>query len=116
MMHTMMPLNRIFVFFVIGLVLAPDKASAFSLQAQMLDGPESLKHFPKVMQFGMPHDSQFLFCHGEDCPARSIKHIALPFLPILTPPEWSSKRLLISSPAKVEPPELAKPLMEKQPK
>ena len=30
-----------------------------------------------VVQFGMPADAKFVFCDGEDCPARSLKHFAV---------------------------------------
>ena len=43
-------------------------------QALAQGGP--LRHLA-VVQFGMPADAKFVFCDGEDCPARSIKHFAV---------------------------------------
>jgi hypothetical protein len=30
-----------------------------------------------VVQFGMPADAKFVFCEGQDCPTRSLKHFAV---------------------------------------
>lgn len=30
-----------------------------------------------VAQFGLPADAKFVFCDGEDCPSRSLKHFAV---------------------------------------
>ena len=42
-------------------------------QALAQGGP--LRHLA-VVQFGMPADAKFVFCEGQDCPARSLKHFA----------------------------------------
>jgi hypothetical protein len=42
-------------------------------QALVQGGP--LRHLA-VVQFGMPADAKFVFCEGQDCPARSLKHFA----------------------------------------
>lgn len=43
-------------------------------QALAQGGP--LRHLA-VVQFGMPADAKFVFCEGQDCPARSLKHFAV---------------------------------------
>jgi hypothetical protein len=40
-----------------------------------------------VVQFGMPADAKFVFCEGEDCPARSLKHFAVATPVVRTPAE-----------------------------
>ncbi len=43
-------------------------------QALAQGGPPSRM---AVVQFGMPADAKFVFCDGEDCPSRSLKHFAM---------------------------------------
>lgn len=32
----------------------------------------------EAAQFGVPRDAKFVFCDGEDCPARTLKHLEIP--------------------------------------
>lgn len=51
-------------------------------------------HF--VMQFGMPGDQKYVFCHEQDCQRRTPKHIAIAEKSILPP-------LKMPDPVKLEP-------------
>jgi hypothetical protein len=53
--------------------------------AQTLNAPGLLESFPAVAQFGLPSDSTFVFCQSQECPARSMKHIAVSPRSIETP-------------------------------
>lgn len=46
--------------------------------AQSLNQPNPVDRLSDVVQFGVPRDSKFVFCDGEDCPERSLKHLSLP--------------------------------------
>lgn len=43
--------------------------------AQSLGQARELDRLFDVAQFGMPRDARFVFCDGEECPQRSIKHL-----------------------------------------
>lgn len=49
--------------------------------AQSLSHSASVGQTFDVVQFGVPREARFVFCDGEDCPQRSIKHLQLPPAP-----------------------------------
>ncbi len=64
-----MPPRRIILHLPLSLLLASPAG------AQSLDQPASVVQTFDVVQFGVPRDARFVFCDGEDCPQRSIKHL-----------------------------------------
>lgn len=46
--------------------------------AQSVNQPSLIERLSDVVQFGVPRDTKFVFCDGEDCPERSIKHLHVP--------------------------------------
>ncbi|MEN9905441.1 MAG: hypothetical protein RLZZ555_2006 [Pseudomonadota bacterium] len=43
--------------------------------AQSLGQTRELDRLFDVAQFGVPREARFVFCDGEECPQRSIKHL-----------------------------------------
>lgn len=43
-----------------------------------LGEPNPVERLMDVTQFGVPRDAKYVFCNGEDCPERSIKHLDTP--------------------------------------
>ena len=70
-----MPARKIILHLPLSLLLASPAG------AQSLDQPASVVQTFDVVQFGVPRDARFVFCDGEDCPQRSIKHLQLPPAP-----------------------------------
>lgn len=66
-------------------VAASVAADVTVAEAQILDRPGVVWRVSDVAQFGVPRDTRFVFCDGEDCPARSIKHLNVPDPPLPTP-------------------------------
>ena len=67
----LMPIFSIGLIAIVVQIGMPLEACA---QALAQGGP--LRHLA-VVQFGMPADTKFVFCEGQDCPARSLKHFAV---------------------------------------
>ncbi len=82
--------NRHGVFFILALALL---CGSSSTQAHILDAPYVMPFLPKVVQFGMPNDSAFVFCQSLECPERSMKHIAVSTSSV----EWQSAQLLVKA-------------------
>jgi len=63
---------------------------AANTHAQILTSSGRGPQILSVEQFGMPHDATFVFCQGDICPQRSLKHLAMPQLAsaphVTTPP------------------------------
>lgn len=87
-------------------ILAVLLASAFSTaaHAQALNQPNPLDRLSDVVQFGVPRDTKFVFCDGEDCPERSIKHLYVP-----PPPPPPVIEPVMPAPQSVEPPKELSP-------
>lgn len=64
-----MPARKIILHLPLSLLLAGPAG------AQSLAPPASVVQTFDVVQFGVPRDARFVFCDGEDCPQRSIKHL-----------------------------------------
>jgi hypothetical protein len=100
-------------------VLALVAAGAPSIQAQTLNQPNPIERLSDVTQFGVPRDAKFVFCDGDDCPERTIKHLYVPPpppppVPDVTPAPQSVQPPATLSPAKDEP--AKKPAKKKRPK
>jgi hypothetical protein len=83
-----------------SLVLALAAAGVTAADAQSLSQPNPLGRLSDVVQFGVPRDAKFVFCDGEDCPDRSIKHLFVP-----PPPPQPVQEPLMPAPQSVQPPE-----------
>ena len=46
--------------------------------AQVLAAQNPATATMEVSQFGMPRDAKFVFCSSDECPERSLKHMATP--------------------------------------
>lgn len=51
---------------------------AGAVQAQTLNELNPVQKMLDVTQFGVPRDAHYIFCNGDDCPDRSIKHLYVP--------------------------------------
>ncbi|MCV9914959.1 hypothetical protein OIV57_22755 [Burkholderia pseudomallei] len=64
-------------------------ALAASVGAQMLASPQPVGRISDVTQFGMRPDAQFVICDGDECPPRTVKHIAQAPVARAPEPEWT---------------------------
>lgn len=64
-------------------------ALAFSCGAQTLASPQLVGRLSDVTQFGMRPDGQFVLCDGDECPPRTVKHIAQAPVARAPEPEWT---------------------------
>ncbi|CAR57758.1 hypothetical protein [Burkholderia cenocepacia] len=64
-------------------------ALAASASAQTLASPQPVGRISDVTQFGMRPDAQFVICEGEECPPRTVKHIAQAPVARAPEPEWT---------------------------
>ncbi|WP_081058766.1 hypothetical protein [Burkholderia cepacia] len=64
-------------------------ALAASGAAQTLASPQPVGRISDVTQFGMRPDAQFVICDGDECPPRTVKHIAQAPVARAPEPEWT---------------------------
>lgn len=64
-------------------------ALAASVGAQTLASPQPVGRISDVTQFGMRPDAQFVICDGDECPPRTVKHIAQAPVTRAPEPEWT---------------------------
>ncbi|MCW5323683.1 hypothetical protein D5039_21820 [Verminephrobacter aporrectodeae subsp. tuberculatae] len=81
-------------------VFAGAVAGVTAVNAQSLNQPSPLDRLSDVVQFGVPRDTQFVFCDGEDCPERSIKHLY-----VLPPPPPPVQEPVMPAPQSIQPSE-----------
>ena len=81
-----------------SIVFALAAAGVTASNAQALNQPNPLDRLSDVVQFGVPRHTKFVFCDGEDCPERSIKHLYVP------PPPPVQERVM-PAPQPIQPPE-----------
>ncbi|ANC47606.1 MULTISPECIES: hypothetical protein [Burkholderiaceae] len=86
--------------FRISIVFALAAAGVTAANAQSLNQPNPLDRLSDVVQFGVPRDTKFVFCDGEDCPERSIKHLYVP-----PPPPPPVQEPVMPAPQSIQPPE-----------
>lgn len=86
--------------FRISIIFALAVAGVTTANAQSLNQANPLDRLSDVVQFGVPRDTKFVFCDGEDCPERSIKHLNVP-----TPPPPPVKAPVMPAPQSIQPPE-----------
>jgi hypothetical protein len=83
-----------------SLVFALATAGVSAANAQALNQPNPLDRLSDVVQFGVPRDAKFVFCDGEDCPERSIKHLYVP----PPPPSPAVQEPVVPAPQSIQPP------------
>ncbi|CBW77291.1 unnamed protein product (plasmid) [Mycetohabitans rhizoxinica HKI 454] len=76
-----------------SLVFALAAAGVTVANAQSVNQLSPIERLPDVVQFGVPRDAKFVFCDGEDCPERSIKHLHIPPPPLPMPQPQSVQML-----------------------
>ncbi|MCG1040518.1 MULTISPECIES: hypothetical protein [Burkholderiaceae] len=86
-----------------SLVFALAAAGVTVANAQFVNQLNPIERLSGVVQFGVPRDTKFVFCDGEDCPERSIKHLHIPPQPLPLPQPQSARVLTELSRAKVDP-------------
>ena len=83
------------------IVFALAAAGVTTANAQSLNQPNPIDRFFDVVQFGAPRNTKFVFCDGEDCPKRSIKHLYV--LPPPVTPLPPVKEPVMSAPQSIQP-------------
>ena len=81
-----------------SLVFALAAAGVTTANAQSLNQSNPLDRLSDVVQFGVPRDTKFVFCHSEDCPERSIKHLYVP-----PPPPQLVQEPVMPGPQSIQP-------------
>ncbi|HGO6126521.1 hypothetical protein QZM82_31965 [Burkholderia cepacia] len=74
---------RVFAAMLVSAIVSP-------CTAQTLATPQPIGRLSDVTQFGMRPDGQFVLCDGDECPPRTIKHIAQAPIARAPEPEWTA--------------------------
>jgi len=74
--------------------------TAAAAHAQSLGEPAAVSRVMDAAQFGVPRDTKFIFCDGQDCPERTTKTFTVPKpAPVVAPPP-----AVLPMPQSVQPP------------